>query len=186
MLGASDDFAYNYSTDSKFAYISASAVVLARVVSRRTTDLNVNENYVKKDDSSETIRSSDLAKRGPVFAFPNGCNRLDVVYNSALGKNLVTMRSRTAKNGQHSGIDRSSVHESDFAWGPWRMVFCTENWDVDPGEVVDIPSQCISGDGKRLRWFSLAAKASQFGKQSLMSGKRSDRIWQFRRVSNAS
>ena len=38
----------------------------------------------------------------------------------------------------------------DLAWGPWRTVFFTNQWDIGPGELGCFPTKWMSKDGKTL------------------------------------
>jgi len=145
--GAPDDYVYTYSPDTTSAYVPSDSVVLARVHKSLIKQLDAYEYYVGLDDNGESIWSDSFDDRRSIFDFPGGCNRLDVVYNPGLGRYLLTMRSRAVQRNQYSGIDHWSLYESSYAWGPWRTIFYTEEWDIDPGEAVRIPSKWISPDG---------------------------------------
>ena len=53
---------------------------------------------------------------------------------------MLTMRSR-------GDLDQWSMYEASKPWGPWSTIFYTEQWDMDPGEALRIPSKWIDADG---------------------------------------
>jgi len=142
--GARDGYVYVYSPDTQSAYNETDTVVLARVPVERITDKNAYEFYTGAGTNGEPNWSGDIRRRQAVFTSPGGCNRLDVTYNAPLGCYFLVMRSRA----QAGGKDQFSIYDAPEPWGPWRTVFYTENWDIDPGESAHIPSKWISPDGK--------------------------------------
>ncbi len=142
--GARDGYAYVYSPDTPSAYNEADTVVLARVPIERITDRGAYEFYAGADARGEPAWSGDIGQRKAVFAFPGGCNRIDVTYNAPLKRYLMVMRSRA----QASGRNQFSIYDAPEPWGPWTTIFYTENWDIDPGESAHVPAKWISADGK--------------------------------------
>jgi len=144
--GARDEYVYAYSPDTPDAYKATDRVVLMRVPMDKIARRSAYEFFVKRDASSRCIWTADIAKRGAVFTFPGGCNRIDVVHNAPLKRYLMTMRSRAEAGGK----SRFGIYDAPEPWGPWTTVFHAESWDVDPGESQHIPSKWISKDGKTI------------------------------------
>jgi CubicO group peptidase (beta-lactamase class C family) len=142
--GARDGYVYVYSPDTPSAYNETDTVVLARVPIESITDRDAFEFYSDLDAGGNPLWTDDINQRRAVFIFPGGCNRIDVTYNSPLGRYLLVMRSRA----QAGGIEQFSIYDAPEPWGPWTTVFYTEDWDVDPGESEHIPVKWISADGK--------------------------------------
>ena len=43
-----------------------------------------------------------------------------------------------------------AIYDAPEPWGPWTVVFHTDQWDVGPGETSGIPTKWISVDGLTL------------------------------------
>jgi hypothetical protein len=116
------------------------------------TNRNSYEFFAGLDTDNNPIWTVDIDQRKSVFTFPGGSNRLDVTYSVALGRYLMTMRSR-ARAG---GLNQFSIYDSPEPWGPWTTVYYTEEWEGGSlsttnggwGEIQHIPSKWISADGK--------------------------------------
>lgn len=145
--GARDDYIYTYSPDTNSAYHPTDHVVLARVHKSEIKNLAAYEYFAGLDMKANPIWSSTFDARKPVFTLEAGCNRLDVVHNRGLEKYFLTMRNVGQSGWQPGGREHWSIYESDSPWGPWSTVFYTEQWDIDPGEALRIPSKWISPDG---------------------------------------
>ena len=142
--GARDDYVYMYSPDTPSAYNETDHVVLIRVPKGQITNRAAYEFFKELDTDGNPVWTNDISRRGAVFIFAGGCNRLDVTYNTGIGRYLMTMKSR-AKAG---GLNQFSIYDAPEPWGPWTTVYYTENWDVAAGESQHIPSKWISADGK--------------------------------------
>ncbi len=151
---ARDSYVYMYSPDTPSAYSETDRVVLTRVPEDRITQRGSYEFFAGFGADDYPIWTTDINSRKSIFTFPGGCNRMDVTYDAALGRYLMTMRSR-AKAG---GVNHFSVYDAPEPWGPWTTVYYTENWEGGPlsrgnggwGESQHIPSKWISADGKTL------------------------------------
>jgi hypothetical protein len=141
---ARDEYVYMYSPNTPNAYIETDELILTRVPKDQITDRSAYEFFKEYDGNNNPVWTNDISQRGPVFHFSGGVNRLDVTYYSALGRYLMTLRSR-ARGG---GLNQFSIYDSAEPWGQWTTIFYTENWDVDPGESQHIPSKWMSSDGK--------------------------------------
>ena len=150
--GARDGYVYMYTPNTPSAYTETDEVVLTRVPKTQVKDRVAYEFFKKRDSKGNPVWTSEISQRGSVFAFPGGCNRMDVTYNAPLGRYLMSMRSR-AKNG---GRNQFSIYDAPEPWGPWTTVFYTESWEGRVisrgnggwGESQHIPSKWISADGK--------------------------------------
>jgi hypothetical protein len=43
-----------------------------------------------------------------------------------------------------------AIYEAAQPWGPWRVVYETDHWDMGPGDAASFPAKWISSDGKTL------------------------------------
>ena len=143
--GARDGYVYMYSPNSPSAYTETDQVILARVPKDQITRREAYAFFQGLEDG-RPVWTTDINRRGSVFTFPGGSNRLDVSYNASLGRYLMTMRSRA----RLEGLNQFSIYEAPEPWGPWTTVFYTESWDVDPGESQHLPTKWMSADGKSL------------------------------------
>jgi len=146
--GARDDYVYLYSPDTPSAYQAADRVVLARVQIGKISDRAAYEFFVRHDANGRCVWTKAIKRRGTVFAFKGGCNRLSVTYNAPLKRYLMTMRSRRGGREGARSVNHFGIYDAPEPWGPWTTVFCTEAWDVDPGEAQHIPSRWIGPNGK--------------------------------------
>ena len=151
---ARDSSVYMYSPDTASAYRETDRVVLTRVPKTQIMQRSSYEFFAGFDADDYPIWTKDISSRKSIFTFPGGCNRMDVTYDAALRRYLMTMRSR-AKAG---GVNHFSIYDAPEPWGPWTTVYYTENWEGGPlskgnedwGESQHIPSKWISADGKTL------------------------------------
>jgi len=152
-LGVPDhlkDYVYLYSPDTPSAYNETNRVVLARVPKDQINNRSAYEFFKGLDSNNEPRWVSDISKRGSVFNFLGGCNRMSVTYNAPLKRYLMTQRSR----GKVGGVDQFSIYDAPEPWGPWTTVYYTESWEDNPiskegwGECAHIPSKWISDNGK--------------------------------------
>ena len=171
--GARDDYVYVYSPNTPSAYIETDEVVLARVPRNRVKERDAYEFFEKLDSDGSPSWTSDINKRGAVFRFPGGCNRMDVTYNGAIGRYLMVMRSRPkvwpeislgerlSDNSPTRGVNQFSIYDAPEPWGPWTTVYYSEQWEGELlkdleyyqgwGESAHIPSKWISSDGKKIQ-----------------------------------
>lgn len=150
--GTRDDYVYMYSPDTPSAYLETDDIVLTRVPRDRITDRASYEFFAGLDASDNPVWTPDLVSRQPVFTFAGAANRLDVSYHPVIGRYLMTLRSR-AQNG---GRNQFSLYEAGNPWGPWSVVYYTEQWEGAPvsdvygdwGEAQHVPTKWISADGR--------------------------------------
>ena len=150
--GARDNYVYTYSPDTPHAYNETDTVVLARVPKGSVTTKSAYEFFNGLDGNGNPRWTSSISQRKAVFTFPNGCNRMDVVYNAPLGRYLLVMRSR-AKAG---GLNQFSIYDAPEPWGPWTTVHYetqTSTGSGGWGDAQHIPGKWISSNGKTI-WFA--------------------------------
>ena len=44
-----------------------------------------------------------------------------------------------------------AIYEAPEPWGPWTTAFCSEPWDVGPGDSASFPTKWMSADGHTLQ-----------------------------------
>ncbi|MEQ8789719.1 MAG: serine hydrolase [Pirellulaceae bacterium] len=142
--GAPDEYVYVYSFDSDSAYKAADRMVLARAPRKRITDRAAYEFFARIDDQQRPEWSGDISKRGAVLTRKGACYRGGVTYNAPLKTYLWAM----LEGGSTERNDRLAVYAADEPWGPWREIFHTDQWDVDPGETASFSPKWISADGR--------------------------------------
>jgi hypothetical protein len=100
--------------------------------------------------------TTNLESRAGVPTRSGLCYRPSITFNAALGRYLLVHprpneRSRDATGKIdvrfHGGI---SLYESPEPWGPWSIVFDTDEWDVGPGDSASFPAKWISNDGRTM------------------------------------
>ena len=143
--GARDGYVYVYSPDTPSAYNESDRVVLMRVSKEEITHQSSYEFLKGVDAQGNPFWTKDITQRGAVFTFRGGCNRIDVVYNTGIGRYLMTMRSRAKARGK----SQFSIYDAPEPWGPWTTVYYEKApFNEDWGESQHIPSKWISADGK--------------------------------------
>lgn len=150
--GARDSYVYMYSPNSPDAYKETDALVLTRVPANRIGDRASYEFYAGKDAGGTPVWSADIAARAPVLVFPGGVLRHAVTWYPALGRYLMTMRSR----GANGGLNQFSLLEAPEPWGPWHLFYYTQTWEGGPmgsgggawGESQQIPAKWMDRNGR--------------------------------------
>jgi hypothetical protein len=154
--GARDNFVYMYASDTPTAYEATDHVVLTRVPKEQVLNRSAYEFFQGFDSSGNATWSADIKSRLPVFSFPDGVTRFDITYNAPIRRYLLTMRSGAVS--EDGGVDHFSLIEGPEPWGPWSIVYHTQEWAgglspsgvADWGESQHIPAKWISPDGKVL------------------------------------
>jgi hypothetical protein len=141
--GARDEYVYSYSQDGPSAYESSDHLVLARVPKNRIREREAYEFFVRLNESGRPVWSPRIAERGPVFRYPNRCQRVDAVYNPALSRYLLAL------GYNHEG--GWGVFDAPEPWGPWTTVFHTEYWGLGDTHGYRLPAKWISPDGKSMQ-----------------------------------
>jgi CubicO group peptidase (beta-lactamase class C family) len=89
--GARDDFVYVYSQDGPSAYQTYDSVALARVPKGRLREKGAYEYFVKLAPDGTPRWSPTIGDRGPAFAYPAHCERLDAAYIPGLKRYLLAV-----------------------------------------------------------------------------------------------
>lgn len=147
--GARDDYVYIYSPDSETAYESSDHLIMARVPKEDILERTAYEFFTSQQRNNETNWNSKIEERRPVFENSLRCYRTNVTYNSGLKRYLLC---QVFPQSQHSQGPRFQggfgIYDAPEPWGPWSVVFETENWDVGPGESNSFPTKWMSEDGR--------------------------------------
>jgi len=143
--GARDGFVYVYSHDAETAYLSADGTVLARAPKDGLRDRFAWEFFAGFDGAGEPIWSGDVRKRRPVFTNPGRCYRTSATYNPGLGRYLMC---QVVAGGDSRFKGGFGIYDAPEPWGPWTTVFYTREWDVGPGESMNLPAKWMSADGR--------------------------------------
>lgn len=143
--GARDDYVYILSPDATTAYEAADRLVLARAPADRVTDRDAYTFFAGFDSGGEPLWDRAIDRRAGVLEAPGRVGRSTVSFDAPLGRYLLcmTVPGTDARFEGGFGID-----EAPEPWGPWRMVFFAEDWDVGPGETQSIPTKWIADDGE--------------------------------------
>ena len=141
--GARDEFVYTYSQDGPSAYESDNQVILARVPMQKIRERASWEFYQNLDANGRPVWTRDIARRGGVFVYPGGCQRIDVVFNPGIRRYLMTL------GYNHAGA--WGLFDAPEPWGPWTTVFHAEGsgdaWGIPGTHGYHLPAKWISRDG---------------------------------------
>ncbi len=140
--GARDSFVYSYSQDGGSAYESSDGVVLSRVDKRRIRERAAYEFFAGTDAEGNPRWSADIAARRRTFRHDGRSERVDAVYNPALGRYLLVVGY-----GHEGGW---GIYDAPEPWGPWSTVFHTDYWGLGQTHGYRLPSKWISPDGTRV------------------------------------
>jgi len=113
-------YVYFYSPDTPDAYNETDTVIMGRVPVDQITEKSAYQFYAGMDNAGQPVWSENEDERKSVFAFEEGCNRMDVTYNAPLDRYLMTMRSR----GVGGGKNHFSIYDAPNPWGPWERFVC--------------------------------------------------------------
>lgn len=141
------NYVYMVSHDNPNAYESADHFILARVPKDKITKRDAYEFFVKIGSDGEPVWTNDIQKRGSVFTNPGRCRRSSISYNAGLNRYLWWQQDRVGDaDTRFSG--GFGIYDAPEPWGPWTVVYHTNDWDVGPGESGCFPTKWMSGDGK--------------------------------------
>jgi hypothetical protein len=140
--GSRDDYVYTYSQDGPSAYETCDAVALARVLRTRIREQGAYEYFVKLNPDGSPLWSPDVHHRGPAFAYPAHCQRVDAAYNPGLRRYLLAV-----SYGHAGGWGLFDAREP---WGPWTTAFSTSQWDMGQTHGYRLPTKWIFNDGRTL------------------------------------
>src|SRR5207249_7688614 len=89
--GARDSYVYTLSQDGPSAYEIDDGVTLARAPKSDLRNRDAYEFFEKLDARRNPVWTKDIDKCAPVFSYPGGCQRLDVVYNPGIKRYLMAL-----------------------------------------------------------------------------------------------
>jgi CubicO group peptidase (beta-lactamase class C family) len=151
--GNRDGYTYIFSPDSNDAYGVADRFVLARAPANRIRQRNAYEFFAGGQDGSAAWKKN-LDSRTAILTREKACYRPSITFDAQLNRFLL-VHSRPNEGSRdavgkidlryHGGL---TVYEGPQPWGPWSVVFDTENWDVGPGDSASFPTKWISDDGR--------------------------------------
>jgi hypothetical protein len=154
--GNRDGFAYTYSPDSNDAYSVADQFVLARAPVNRIREREAYEFFAGRAADGSATWATNLHSRAGVLTREGMCYRPGVTFSPALNRFLL-VHSRPNERSRDAGgkIDLRfqgglAIYEAPQPWGPWSVVFDTDNWDAGPGDSASFPAKWMSADGRTL------------------------------------
>jgi hypothetical protein len=140
--GARDEYVYTFSQDGNCAYEVDDGVTVARAPKSGLQNRGAYEFFERFDAGGKPVWTKDIEKRGPVFSYPGGCQRLDIVYNPGIKRYLMAL------SYGHGGA--WGIFDAPEPWGPWTTAFHTENWGLGGTHGYRLPSKWISPDGRTM------------------------------------
>ncbi len=146
--GARDDYVYFYGRNET-AWARGTHGYLGRVHRTKLKTRVAYEFFAGLDDKCAPIWSSDVSERKPHFTDAGGVDGIQVVYNAAIKRYLLT-----AHRGDQGTL---GIFGAPEPWGPWTTVAYYDNWlDLKGTGIkremlfVNIPTKWISADGKTI------------------------------------
>jgi len=141
------DYVYMVSHDNHCAYDVADSFVLVRVPKDKIMNRSEYEFFKEFDSSDNPVWTKDIQQRGSVFTNPGLCRRSSISYNAGLKQYLwwQQLYHDDADTRFEGGF---AVYGAPEPWGPWTVVYETDEWDVGPGETACFPTKWMSEDGK--------------------------------------
>jgi hypothetical protein len=143
------------SHDSDSAYLPSDAFVLARAPRDQLRTRDAWEFFAGMK-SGVPAWSRSVGDRRAILTSPGKCHRVGVSYHAALRRYLLVNPVPMPASRDTSGkvdtrfIGGLAVYEAPEPWGPWRVAYYTDNWDVGPGETASFPPKWMSADGRTL------------------------------------
>jgi hypothetical protein len=146
--GARDDYVYFYGRNET-AWARGTHGYLGRVYRTKLKTRGAYEFFAGLGDDATPIWSSDVKDRKPHFIDPAGVEGIQVVYNAAIKRYLLT-----AHRGDQGTL---GIFDAPEPWGPWTTIAYYDNWMDLKGTgikremlYINIPTKWISEDGKTL------------------------------------
>jgi hypothetical protein len=146
--GARDDYVYFYGRN-EMAWAQGTHGYLGRVHRAKLKARDTYEFFAGLGADNTPIWSSDANDRKPHFTDPTGVEGIQVIYNVAIKRYLLT-----AHRGDQGTL---GIFDAPEPWGPWTTVAYYDNWLDLKGTgakremlFVNIPTKWISADGKTL------------------------------------
>ena len=145
--GGPEDYVYIISPDTATAYESSDSLVMARVPKTELGDRDSWEFLSGIKENGNPVWDKDIRLRSPFFRNPGLTYRSSMTWNKTLDKYFLCQINFGDEPRFRGGF---GVYEAGAPWGPWKTVFYTREWDVGPGESMNIPGKWISPDGKTM------------------------------------
>ena len=146
--GARDDYVYFYGRNEA-AWGKKAHGYLGRVHRTKLKTRDAYKFFAGLGADTTPTWSSDANDRKPHFTDPAGVEGIQVVYNAAIRRYLLTV---------HRGDQGTlGIFDAPEPWGPWTTVAYYDNWLDLKGTgagremlFINIPTKWISADGKTL------------------------------------
>jgi CubicO group peptidase (beta-lactamase class C family) len=155
--GNTDGYAYVCSPDADDAYHTADRFVLAAVPIARIRERDAYEFFQGRFiHGNVAMWTTNLTEQRGILSLPDACYRPSMTFNAALNRFLLVHTKPNARSRDATGkIDVRfhgglMIYEAPQPWGPWSVVFDSDEWDVGPGDSASFPSKWISSDGRTL------------------------------------
>jgi hypothetical protein len=146
--GSRDDYVYFYGRNET-AWAQGTHSYMGRVHRAKLRTREAYEFLAGLDSDGMPVWSINVNDRKPHFTDPAGVEGVQVVYNAAIRRYLLTV---------HRGAQGTlGIFDAPEPWGPWTAVAYYDNWlDLKGTGVgremlfINIPTKWISADGKTL------------------------------------
>ena len=146
--GARDSYVYFYGR-SQTGWAEGSHGYMGRVHRTKLKTRSAYQLFAGLDSGGVPTWSRDENQRKPHFSDPAGVEGVQVVYNAAIKRYLLT-----AHRGDQGTL---GIFDASEPWGPWTTVAYYDNWLNIRGTgirremlFINIPTKWISKDGKTL------------------------------------
>lgn len=144
--GARDDYVYFYGRNET-AWAQGTHSYMGRVNRAMLKIREAYEFFAGLDANRAPLWSVDVNDRKPHFTDPAGTEGVQVVYNAAIKRYLLTV---------HRGSQGTlGIFDAPEPWGPWTTVAYYDNWLGLKGTgvkremlFINIPTKWISADGR--------------------------------------
>ena len=157
--GPRDDYVYFYGRNEA-ATAKGTHGYLGRVLRKKLKTREAYEFFAGLNSEKKPIWSSYVNQRKPHFTDPNGVDGIQVIYNAAIHRYLLT-----AHRGDQGTL---GIFDAPEPWGAWTAVAYYDNWLNLKGTgigremlYINIPTKWISADGKTL-WFIFSGGLDRF------------------------
>ena len=146
--GPRDDYIYVYGRNET-DWDQGKQGYLARVHRRQIEGRDAYAFFTGINASGQAGWDADISRRQPHFTDPRGVESINVVYNKALNRYILTCH--------RGGQGTLGIFDGSEPWGPWTAVAYYDNWLELKGKgkgrdmlFVNIPAKWISLDGRTL------------------------------------
>jgi hypothetical protein len=144
--GARDAYVYVVSQSGDSAYAFDPDVVMARVPVDRMMQREAYEFFTGLGSGGEPAWSPDIERRQPVFADPQGVQRIGLTYNAGLSRYLLVTAHKDGTEATHTPA--LGVFDAPEPWGPWTTVYYDDLWSSEGWMIHHkFPTAWTSADG---------------------------------------